>query len=183
MSKSKSEPILGSHARKEHRDLGERLSCAASKAWFKLKISAAQIPEMINPGEIKLLNEDFELDREPRTAEEVAAKLQRFMLGMKGRFMQEDGKGVNYAALKESEVFADYRKMCGELQAVDLSALDPSQKIAFFLSKFLPNVRDMSVYGVLEEGYLSVACIGCKNYSNSVVNLCLHVVTVHIRGK
>ncbi len=53
---------------------------------------------------------------------------------MKGSVIAEDGSGVNYAALKSSSLYAEYKKHAMELQKLDLSALNEKEKMAFFIS-------------------------------------------------
>lgn len=66
--------------------------------------------------------------------EEVAAKVQKLMLQLKGRFMTEDGQGVDYSHLRESELFKEYQDQCQQLSHVDVGRMTDSQKKAFFIS-------------------------------------------------
>lgn len=81
--------------------------------------------------------DDEDPSRKHRPAEVVALELQKFMLKLKGIFMDENGRGVDYKTLKESSEFAEYREKCKELRGVDLSSLSKNEKMSFFLSKTL----------------------------------------------
>lgn len=70
----------------------------------------------------------------PRPPPELALDLQRTMLHMKGEYMTEDGKGVNYAMLTHSELFEQYQSLARELEHCDLSKLDENERKAFFIS-------------------------------------------------
>ena len=65
---------------------------------------------------------------------ELARDLQRLMLSMKGRYMREDGRGVDYAALKQSEEFKEYLVKAGALAGADPGSLDEDQRKCFFIS-------------------------------------------------
>ena len=70
----------------------------------------------------------------PRPPSEVALELQRTMLRMKGEYMAEDGKGVNYEMLTHSELFERYQSLARELEYCDPSQLDEDERKAFFIS-------------------------------------------------
>lgn len=66
--------------------------------------------------------------------EEVAVKVQKLMLRLKGSFMTDDGQGVDYTALRQSELFKEYEDQCQQLSHVDVAKMAESQKKAFFIS-------------------------------------------------
>ena len=68
------------------------------------------------------------------SAVELSLELQKLMLGMKGSFMSEDGRSVDYKALRTSEVFQKYVGRTKLLQEVDIATLPTREKIAFFLN-------------------------------------------------
>ena len=70
----------------------------------------------------------------PRPPSELALELQRTMLRMKGEYMTEDGKGVNYAMLTHSELFERYQSLARELEHCNPSKLDEDERKAFFIS-------------------------------------------------
>lgn len=70
----------------------------------------------------------------PRPPSDIALELQRTMLQMKGEYMTEDGKGVNYDMLMHSELFDRYQCLTRELNQCSLSHLDEDERKAFFIS-------------------------------------------------
>ena len=49
--------------------------------------------------------------------------------------MTENGKGVNYPKLKDSQIFKEYaEKMAPQLQSVKLDNVSENEKKAFFIS-------------------------------------------------
>ena len=70
----------------------------------------------------------------PRPPSELALELQRTMLHMKGEYMTEDGKGVNYEMLTHSELFGRYQSLARQLDRCDPSQLEEDERKAFFIS-------------------------------------------------
>ena len=70
----------------------------------------------------------------PRPPSDLSLELQRTMLQMKGEFMTDDGKGVDYAKLTQSELFGVYQSLAGELVNCDLSQMSEEERKAFFIS-------------------------------------------------
>ena len=89
-------------------------------------------------GLVNLLNDGPEEARLQSTGtdmgRDVAKQLQSLMLRLKGEFMAEDGRGVNYAGLRESELFKEYQLKSRELKSVDVGMLDVAEKKCFFIS-------------------------------------------------
>ena len=69
-----------------------------------------------------------------RPADQLSVALQRHMLSMKGEFLSEDGRGVNYTELSKSDSFKNYVVTAGELRGVDLTECTEQQRKAFFIS-------------------------------------------------
>ena len=59
------------------------------------------------------------------------------MLQMKGEYMTEDGRGVNYEKLTGSDLFKCYQSLTGELVQCDPSQLNEEERKAFFISILL----------------------------------------------
>ena len=60
---------------------------------------------------------------------------------LKGEFITENGKGINYQKLKESQLFIEYSdKMAPLLQNVKLDKITENEKKAFFISILLCNM-------------------------------------------
>jgi len=65
---------------------------------------------------------------------QLAVKLQKDMLKIKGEYMSEDGKSVDYVKLKNSDTFKDYVKQSCQLHHLDLTKLSVTERKAFFIS-------------------------------------------------
>ena len=112
---------------------------------FKARVVAAQLPELIAPGEIKVLNmfdlPDAELygpgeiDNSPDGCLAMVKELSQFMLRLKSRFMSVDGKYVDYGSLRESDIFNSYKLIARELRLTNLAQLPVLERKAAFLSK------------------------------------------------
>jgi len=68
---------------------------------------------------------------------ELATSLQKEMLKLKGQFISDDGKSVDYSRLKDSDTFKDYVKNSQQLHHLDLTKLSLMEKKAFFISIFV----------------------------------------------
>lgn len=87
-------------------------------------------------GEVEILNSgDSSLQSLP-SAVELSRQLQKLMLNIKGNFISYEGHEVDYAALKDSDLFREYVDRTKALKVVDLGSLERKEKIAFFLSIF-----------------------------------------------
>lgn len=60
--------------------------------------------------------------------------LQQLMLRLKGNFMFEGDKCINYELLKESELFQEYSTLANQLQNVDLASLEEAQRKVFVIN-------------------------------------------------
>lgn len=69
-----------------------------------------------------------------KPAEQLSMTLQRHMLVMKGDFLAEDGRGVDYSSLRDSTAFKNYTSTASELRHVDLTTCTEQQRKAFFIS-------------------------------------------------
>ena len=88
-------------------------------------------------GKLRVLNQTLGVaspPTTPRPPSELALELQRTMLHMKGEYMTEDGKGVNYEVLTHSELFKQYQSLARELEYCDPSQLDEGERKVFFIS-------------------------------------------------
>jgi hypothetical protein len=57
---------------------------------------------------------------------------------LKGEFILEDGKGVDYVRMKGSQLFHDYKdSLAPQLQNVSLDDISGDEKKAFFISILL----------------------------------------------
>lgn len=85
--------------------------------------------------EVRVLNEgNLSEISSSQPAVGLSKELQRLMLKIKGCFMSEDGRGVDYTALKTSKLFEEYQTLARDLQLIATSGMTVEEKIAFFLS-------------------------------------------------
>eukprot|EP00742_Colponemidia_sp_Colp-10_P004294 GILJ01004580.1.p1 GENE.GILJ01004580.1~~GILJ01004580.1.p1 ORF type:complete len:291 (-),score=26.34 GILJ01004580.1:220-1092(-) len=79
------------------------------------------------------------------SATRLAENLQSQMLKLYGKFILEDGSGVNYSELKQDTALADYVNTASELQFIDLASLSRVELIAFCLNLYSALVIHASV--------------------------------------
>jgi len=89
-----------------------------------------------NTSDAPVLNAGGQLQEISLCALDLSKDLQRLMLKIKGSFITEEGRAVDYNALKESDLFQEYVDKTKALKAVNLGILELKEKIAFFLSIF-----------------------------------------------
>jgi len=89
---------------------------------------------MAAASEVQILNTGESPQENLLSAVELSKELQKLMLKMKGNFISEEGRAVDYSALKESDLFKEYLERTKSLKAVDLGSLERTEKIAFFLN-------------------------------------------------
>ena len=94
------------------------------------------VQNMAAASEVQILNTGESPQENLLSAVELSKELQKLMLKMKGNFISEEGRAVDYSALKESDLFKEYLERTKSLKAVDLGSLERTEKIAFFLSIF-----------------------------------------------
>ncbi|XP_041367842.1 uncharacterized protein LOC121382326 [Gigantopelta aegis] len=78
---------------------------------------------------------------------ELSKKLQKIMLRLKGEFMSEDGKKINYNRIKGSPLFAEYKQEAKQLQNVDLESLSELEKKVFFINTY----NALTIHGLAEQ--------------------------------
>lgn len=64
----------------------------------------------------------------PLPAVEVATRLRRSMLGLTGAFMSDDGRRIDYAAMRQSQAFEEFKQCARLLETVDLTTLPPAAR-------------------------------------------------------
>ncbi|XP_015767391.1 PREDICTED: uncharacterized protein LOC107346125 isoform X2 [Acropora digitifera] len=107
------------------------------------------LPNMAS-NEVHILNAGGNSHEDLLSAVDLSKELQKLMLKIKGRFISEDGHTVDYNALKESDLFKEYVKMTAALTQVNLTSLERTEKIAFFLNIY----NSLTIHGlaVCENG-------------------------------
>ena len=86
--------------------------------------------------QIRILNLTQTQEISAENGEDISKRLQKLMLQIKGQFMSEEGKAVDYNGIKTSDLFVKYVEECSKLTRVDLRTLRDEEKIAFFISIF-----------------------------------------------
>ena len=89
-------------------------------------MSATEGEEVLNAGGQTMKSEV--------SAVALSTRLQKLMLKIEGSFITEEGRAVDYNALKDSALFKEYVEGTQALKTVNLESLDGAEKIAFFLS-------------------------------------------------
>lgn len=84
---------------------------------------------------MRVLNEgSLSESSSPLSAVELSKLLQKLMLNMKGSFMSDDGRGVDYSALRNSELFVKYSNFACDLREIAVWEMTEDEKKAFFIS-------------------------------------------------
>ncbi|XP_066960585.1 uncharacterized protein [Macrobrachium rosenbergii] len=80
--------------------------------------------------------EDLRSPKSPGITEaiEISGQLQKSMLRMTGKFLDESTGTVDYKALRSSEEFRDYCTFASSLEKVDLASFSEQQLFAFFIN-------------------------------------------------
>ncbi|KAL9979374.1 hypothetical protein ACROYT_G017028 [Oculina patagonica] len=92
----------------------------------------------------RVLNAGGQLQENLASAVDLSKELQKLMLKIKGSFITEEGRAVDYTALKKSELFQEYVDRTQALQAVNLGSLERTEKIAFFLNIY----NSLTIHGL-----------------------------------
>ena len=91
---------------------------------------------LLQDDESNALNADVSSDCEPRPAADVGESLRKFILELYSKYLSEDGKGVDYKAMKSSAEFQAYVKHTGELKRVKLENMPRAEKLSFFINVY-----------------------------------------------
>ena len=71
-----------------------------------------------------------------RDGSAIAASLKSSVDAMHDAFLSEDGRRVNYAAMRDSEAFDRFLDVAAELQGADLQTLSEEERKAFFINAY-----------------------------------------------
>ena len=72
-----------------------------------------------------------------QSVEAVGMVLQHSMLSIKGQYLAENGKDVDYGKVGSSQEFSEYCQVANSLCNVDLSSCTEDERKAFFISILL----------------------------------------------
>merc|ERR1712126_773471 len=70
------------------------------------------------------------------SASDVAASLQRMILRLKGKYLSEDGKSVDYQGLRNDDLFLEFENHVDQLYTVNLDELNEAQLKSFFINVY-----------------------------------------------
>jgi len=102
------------------------------------------------PAELRVLNDskDGAESREKWDVLKLANQIQRTMLKLKGDHIKEDGRGIDYEALRQSEQFREYCLLVTNLNSLtDLHNLDEAQRKCFFINLY----NALTIHGLALE--------------------------------
>lgn len=110
-------------------------------AVFVIPVTLVTSAYLLSMAEKRVLNAqtDAENNQEiaiENDAQSIAKQLQKLMLQIKGQFMCDEGKTVDYSRIKTSGLFLQHVEECKKLVNVDLKSLADHGKMAFFISIF-----------------------------------------------
>ncbi|KAH3857774.1 uncharacterized protein LOC127871497 [Dreissena polymorpha] len=109
----------------------------------------------------RVLNTKHHHDSSKKSAIELSKQMQKIMLKLKGEFIQEDGKGVNYAGMKDSALFQDYiDNVAPQLQHVDLDNITEYEKKAFFINIY----NALTIHGLASLAELPQSVLKVKHF-------------------
>ncbi|XP_064384202.1 uncharacterized protein LOC135333215 [Halichondria panicea] len=91
---------------------------------------------------------------------DISLKLQRSMLQLKGHHMTEDGRGIDYERLRESELFREYIDLSTRLVTCDPSSLDHTHKMAFFINIY----NSLTIHGLAASEELPSSVLGVEQF-------------------
>ncbi|GFO35033.1 hypothetical protein PoB_006153800 [Plakobranchus ocellatus] len=119
---------------------------------------------MASMGEVRVINHGTLTEIASVSAVELSRKLQKTLLKLKGKFMSDDGKAVDYALMKKSPEFAEYLKEALELQKVDASNLSEIEKKVFFINVY----NSLTIHGLLEQSKLPDSVLSVQQFFRTV---------------
>ena len=93
---------------------------------------------------------------------EISRQIQRSMLRIRGDFMSEDGRKVDYDAVKASDAFAEYLSTARLLGRCSLASLDDdeNERKAFFINVY----NALNIHGIIQRGGLPESLTGKLGY-------------------
>ncbi|XP_065913569.1 uncharacterized protein [Dysidea avara] len=118
----------------------------------------------------KVLNEAVPVQQDGSSWEPVqlAVQLQKDMLKLKGEYMSDDGRSVDYVRLKNSDTFKDYIKQTCQLHYLDLTKLSLTERKAFFINVY----NSLTIHGLADCDQLPSSVLEVKDFwANTCYNI------------
>jgi len=97
------------------------------------------------------------------SASDVAASLQRMILRLKGKYLSEDGKSVDYQGLRNDDLFLEFENHVDQLYTVNLDELNEAQLKSFFINVY--NI--LTIHGLCKCDPLPSSVTDVKNFWKS----------------
>lgn len=87
----------------------------------------------------KILNKSLSIvpSTTKQSVEAVGMALQHSMLSIKGQYLTENGRDVDYSKVGSSQEFSEYCEVANSVCNVDLSSCTEDERKAFFISILL----------------------------------------------
>ncbi|XP_045176932.2 uncharacterized protein LOC123537321 [Mercenaria mercenaria] len=110
---------------------------------------------------LRILNNKQLKDTSQRSAVDISKQMQKTMLQLKGEFILDDGKGVDYQKVKDSKLFHDYRdNLAPQLQYVGLDNISENEKKAFFINIY----NALTIHGLVEQSTLPQSVLKVQHF-------------------
>ncbi|XP_059179634.1 uncharacterized protein LOC131958563 [Physella acuta] len=118
---------------------------------------------------------DLKTEDTPIPGIKLAENLRKSLLRLKGRFISEDGKSVNYLQMKESPEFRAYLTDANDLCRVDLSHMSEVERKVFFLNIY----NSLTIHGLLEQPALPDSVLSVRQFfKTTAYNIGGHVYSL-----
>ncbi|XP_078331370.1 uncharacterized protein LOC144625149 [Crassostrea virginica] len=108
---------------------------------------------------VKVLNEQPKAGKSDLKAPDLAKKLQKTMLSIKGECIGED-RGIDYDKLKSSASYKEYKSETLFLQTVSLDELSENERKAFFINLY----NALTIHGLAEQAALPSSVLDIQQF-------------------
>lgn len=108
---------------------------------------------------VKVLNEQTTASKSVIKATDLAKKLQKTMLSIKGECIGED-RGIDYDKLKNSGAYKEYKSETLLLQTVSLDELSENVRKAFFINLY----NALTIHGLAEQETLPSSVLDIQQF-------------------
>ena len=97
----------------------------------------------------------------------MSQHIRKLLLQLFSKFLSGDGSSVDYAGIKQSPLWDQFRRMSVELQRVDIGSMTDNEKLAFFINIY--NV--LVIHATVEKGAGTTNYTRYKFFSGSSYNI------------
>lgn len=113
---------------------------------------------------VTVLNEGTPSSNKLDPAPDIAVKLQKTFLKLKGRYMSNDGTSVDYVKLKKSSEFEEIVSDARQLQTIKLELLTELQRKVFFINIY--NV--LTIHGLVAQDALPASVLKIQHFFKTI---------------